>query len=68
MEKERKQREFKKITSDIDFEDFEDDFVDNGLTADRGFNFLSFSFIAVASIGGYFAYFLFSKLSKEKDD
>ena len=53
MEKERKQREFKKITPDADFEDFEDDFVDTGSNADRGFNFFSFSFIGIASLIGY---------------
>ncbi len=68
MEKERKQREFKKITPDADFEDFEDDFVDTGIHADTGFSFFSFSFLGIALFIGYILYTFLGKLNKDKDD
>jgi hypothetical protein len=67
MEKERKQREFKKITPDIDFEDFEDDFVDTGSHRERRFFFLSPSFIIIAGIGGFTIYFLVFKSQQRED-
>ena len=68
MEKERKQREFKKITPDADFEDFEDDFVDSGNHSDKGFNFFSITFLGIASFVGYLLYTFTGKLNRDKDD
>jgi hypothetical protein len=59
MEKERKQREFKKITPDVDFEDFEDDYVDHGAQREKGFFFLKPSFLIIVGLGALVLYFIF---------
>ncbi len=60
-EKERKGREFQRMSKSIDYEDFEDDFVDDGRFNLRGGGLFSFKGIVVCGIIGILAYFLFSK-------
>jgi len=71
LEKERKQREFKKKSNDYDYEDFEDDFVDTAVSGQKSSSILSPSGIILLSLGGFFLYNLVFKAKKydpTKDD
>jgi hypothetical protein len=68
LEKERKQREFQKRSNDIDYEDFEDDFVDNlSGTKDRVSSIFSTSGLVLISLAGFLFYNLILK-SKKKEE
>ncbi len=68
LEKERKQREFQKRSNDIDYEDFEDDFVDNLSGAkDRVSGIFSPSGIVLMGLAGFLFYNLILK-SKKKEE
>ncbi len=56
LEKERKQREFKKKSNDYEFEDFEDDFVDSEALGDKKSNLFSVKGVLVLAIVGFLFY------------
>ena len=64
QEKERKQREFKKKSNDYDYEDFEDDYIDSGVTGEKGSTFFSPTGIILLSLIGFFMYSLLFKSKK----
>lgn len=66
IEKERKQREFQRVSKSIDFEEFEDDFVDDGKTYRANNGMFSTESIIVYAILGGLAYYLF--IGKRKRD
>jgi hypothetical protein len=69
LEKERKQREFKKLSNDIDFEDFEDDYVDTGSSFKRTTSIFNPTFLVLCGLGLYFLYIVLGKPRRitEKD-
>ena len=60
LEKERKSREFQRMSKSIDYEDFEDDFVDDGRFNLRGNGLFSFKGFAFFGVVAFMLYFLFS--------
>jgi len=62
-EKDKKQREFKKISTDYDYEDFEDDFVDIA-AKESSSSLSSVSFWILIGVFAYFFYLLFIKKRK----
>ncbi len=71
MEKERKQREFKKKSNDYDYEDFEDDFIDSQASAEKGSRVFSPTGIIVLAVISFLFYNLIIKAKKydhSKDD
>jgi hypothetical protein len=62
-EKDKKQREFKKISTDYDYEDFEDDFVDIA-AKENSSSLFSVSSLILFVIVGYFVYVIFIKKRK----
>lgn len=68
FEKEKKQREFQKVSKSIDYEDFEDDYVDDGKSYIQSNQLFSKEAIILAVLIGVASYFLFFKKNKNTDD
>ena len=66
LEKERKHREFQKRSNDVDYEDFEDDFVDNfSGSKDKASGILSPSGLILTALAGLLFYNFIIKSKKE---
>ena len=59
IEREKKQREFQRVSKSIDFEDFEDDFVDDGVTYSSSSGMFSAQSIIVYAVLGAIGYYIF---------
>ena len=59
IEREKKQREFQRVSKSIDFEDFEDDFVDDGVTYSSSSGMFSAQSIIVYIVLGAIGYYVF---------
>lgn len=67
-EKEKKQREFQKISKSIDYEDFEDDYVDDGKLYIHNSQLFSKEYILLFALIGVASYFLFFRKGKHSHD
>lgn len=66
LEKERKHREFQKRSNDVDYEDFEDDFVDiYSASKDRSSGIFSPSGLVLIGFAGFLFYNLIFKSRNE---
>ena len=59
IEREKKQREFQRVSKSIDYEDFEDDFVDDGVTYSSSSGMFSAQSIIVYVVLGAIGYYVF---------
>ena len=59
IEREKKQREFQRVSKSIDFEDFEDDFVDDGVTYSSSSGMFSTQSLIVYVVLGAIGYYVF---------
>ena len=69
LEKERKQREFQKRSNDIDYEDFEDDFVDTFSGGkDKVSGIFTPSGLVLVGVAAFLFYNLILKSKKREED
>ena len=59
IEREKKQREFQRVSKSIDYEDFEDDFVDDGVTYSSSSGMFSTQSLIVYVVLGAIGYYVF---------